>query len=73
MRSVAGDLRLDSTRRVASLLVADRIGLALRLGDEDVALYRAAHAVEDADARRALARARSIGRLPSRSNDPDAS
>jgi hypothetical protein len=42
----------------------------LRLGDEDVALYRAAHHVSEADARRELARARTVGRLQSRSNDP---
>jgi hypothetical protein len=73
MRSVADDLRLDSTRTVASLPVADRIRLALRLGDEDVARYRAAHGVGDAEARRALARSRRTGRPPSRSNDPDLS
>jgi len=69
MRSVADDLRDDSARAVARLSVAERIALALRLGDEDVALYRRAHGVSEADARRALARVRAVGRLPSRAND----
>jgi hypothetical protein len=73
MRSVGDDLRLDSAQTVAGLTVADRIVLALRLGDTDVAVYRAAHGVGDAEARRALARARRTGRPPSRSNDPDVS
>jgi hypothetical protein len=70
MRSVADALRLDSARAIAELPAADRIALALRLGDEDVALYRAAHRVSEAAARRELARARAVGRLKSRSNDP---
>ena len=73
MRSVAGDLRLDSARAVTRLPVAERILLALRLGDEDVALYRRAHGASEADARLAFSRARTVGRLPSRSNDPDLS
>ena len=73
MRSVADILRLDSARRVAQLSVGERIDLALRLGDEDVALYRAAHGVTDAEARRALRRARAAGRLPSRCNDSELS
>jgi hypothetical protein len=69
MRSVADDLRLETVRAVAKMPVADRISLALRLGDDDVALYRAAHGVSEANARATLARARAIGRLPSPSND----
>ena len=71
MRSVADDLRLDSARIVAALPVAERISLALRLGEEDVARYCAAHGVSDAAARRVFSRARAVGRQPSRSNDAD--
>lgn len=67
---MADAVRLDTARAVAERPAADRIALALRLGDEDVALYRAAHHVSEADARRELARARTVGRLQSRSNDP---
>jgi hypothetical protein len=70
MRSVADGLRLDSARAVAELPAADRIALALRLGDEDVALFCTAHRASEADARRTLARARTVGRLRSCSNDP---
>jgi hypothetical protein len=71
MGSVADSLRLESARAVAGLSAPDRIALALRLGDEDVALYRLAHGVCEADARRVLARARGLGRPPSCANDPD--
>jgi hypothetical protein len=70
MRSVADGLRLDLANAVARLPVSARIALALRLGDQDVALYRAAHGVSEAAGRRTLSRARGVGRLPSRSNDP---
>jgi hypothetical protein len=71
MRSVADALRLDSSRALATLPVAERISLALRLGDEDIARYQMAHRVSEADARRVFNRARAVGRLPSRSNNPD--
>lgn len=70
MRSVADDFRSESARQVANLPVSERVALALRLGEQDVALYRAAHGTSDADTRRALALARNVGRLPSRSNHP---
>jgi hypothetical protein len=72
MRSVADDLRLDLVRALAKLSGKDRISLALQLGDDDVARYRAAHRVTEAEARHALARARAIGRPPSSSNDGSA-
>ena len=71
MRSVADALRQDSALTVAALPVAERISLALRLGEEDVARYRAAHGVSEIDARRVFNRARAVGRLPSRSNDAE--
>ena len=69
MRSVADELRLDLVRAVARLPALERISLALRLGDQDVALFQMAQGVNEADARRALARGRAVGRQPSCSND----
>jgi DNA-binding transcriptional regulator YdaS (Cro superfamily) len=69
VQSVADGLRLEAARMVAALSVSDRMTLALRLGARDVALYRTTHGVSDGEARRALARARAVGRLVSRSND----
>ena len=71
MRSVADGLRLETSDAVAKLSIPQRIELALRLGDEDVARYQSAHDVDEANARRALSRARATGRLTSRSNDCD--
>ena len=69
MRSVADDLRAETARAVARLPPAERIALALRLGDDDVALYRAAHGVSEIAARLSLARTRSRGRRQSQSNE----
>jgi hypothetical protein len=71
MRSVADDLRLESRRATVHLSAADRIALALRLGDEDVARYRTVHRISEREARVRLARARQIGRVPSRANERD--
>jgi hypothetical protein len=71
MRSVADDLRLETLRAGARLKVSERIALALRLGDEDVARYQATHGVTEREARGRLARARQVGRTPSPANDPD--
>jgi hypothetical protein len=38
MRLVADDLRVETARAVARLTADERIALALRLGDDDVAL-----------------------------------
>lgn len=71
MRSLADGLRSELSATVARLSIPERIELALRLGDEDVARYQSAHNVDEATARRALRRARAVGRLASRSNNPD--
>jgi hypothetical protein len=71
MRSIADDLRRESMRALAGLTAAERVALALRLGDEDVALHRSAHGITERESRAALKRARAIGRIPSRSNDSD--
>jgi hypothetical protein len=72
MHSVADDLRRETMAAAARLTPAQRIALALRLGDDDVALLCAAHGVTGDDARRTFRRARAAGRIPSRSHDPDA-
>ena len=73
MKSVADDLRLESMRALAEMTPARRIALAHKLGDDDVALYRATHGVSEAEARAAFRRAHAIGRIPSASNDFDRS
>jgi hypothetical protein len=69
MRSVADDLRARTAETTADLTPSERIALAHRLAERDLALYRAAHGVTDTEARAAFARAKAIGRQPSRSND----
>lgn len=39
MQSIADDLRRDTAARVGRLSVAERIALALSLGDDDLDLY----------------------------------
>jgi hypothetical protein len=69
MSSVAAELRRESSRALQRLSPWQRVELALRLGDEDVALHQAAHGGSDWQVRIAFSRARAIGRRPSRSND----
>lgn len=69
MRSVADELRAETALAVARLSPLERIALALRLGDDDVALYRQAHRVSEIEARVSLARLRSFGRRRSPSNE----
>ena len=69
MISIADQLRDESRRRVLAMSPAQRMELALRLGDEDARLYAAANGVSDAEARLVLARRRQAGRLPSKSAD----
>lgn len=69
MRSIADDLRAESAQATARLTAAERVALALRLGDDDVALHRSAHGLTEDESRAVLRRARAIGRVPSRSND----
>ena len=69
MISVADQLRDESRRRVLAMSPAQRMELALRLGDDDARLYAAANGVSDAEARLVLARRRQAGRQPSKSAD----
>jgi hypothetical protein len=68
MHSVADELRAESRRRVAALPPADRVALALALGDDDVALLATARGITPVEARAAIAAARAIGRRFSASN-----
>jgi hypothetical protein len=68
MRSVADDLRRESILALAALTPLERIALALRLGDEDVARYAAVQGTPEDEARAAFRRAREAGRVSSPSN-----
>jgi hypothetical protein len=72
MKSVADDLRRQTLQSASLLTAAQRIALALRLGDDDLALYRRMHGLTEEAARASLRRARVVGRVRSRSHDPDA-
>ena len=71
MRSVADDLRRETRLKAAALDARGRIELAHRLADDDLASIMVARGLSLLDAKRAFARARAIGRVPSRSNDDD--
>jgi hypothetical protein len=71
MRSVADDLRAETASAVARLTAEERVALALRLGDDDVTLYRTMHGASDTEARVLLARVRSLGRRQSWSHESD--
>ncbi|HSN90806.1 MAG TPA: hypothetical protein VLS93_06230 [Anaeromyxobacteraceae bacterium] len=66
MRSVADEIRDEGRRRERALSPAERIELALRLGEEDVEMYRTANGVTREEARLRLRRQRQVGRRPSR-------
>jgi hypothetical protein len=65
MRSVADDLRALTHARVLRLPAAERMLLALTLGDEDLDLYARASGRSRADARQVLHIQRTHGRAPS--------
>jgi hypothetical protein len=71
MSDVAAELRAETNERLARLSPAERIGLALRLGEADAELFARSRGLAVPDARRLLARRRHAGRTPSRAADPD--
>jgi len=64
MRSIADDHRREEARALASLSADDRVSLALRLGDDDLEIYRHAQGLDREDALKALRQARQAGRVP---------
>jgi hypothetical protein len=68
MRSVADVLTAREREALASLTAAERVRLALRLGERDLEAFRLAHhpPLERAEAIRLLKRRRQEGRRPSR-------
>ena len=67
MRSVADLLRLDDREAVLHLSPAERVALALALGERDLEAFRAAHhpPLSREEAARILERQRQAGRRPS--------
>jgi hypothetical protein len=64
VRSVADQLRREAAARVRELSPAQRVELALGLGEEDLELFRVAHGLSRAEALRELRRRRQAGRVP---------
>ena len=66
MRSVIDELRRDTVTRVLALPAAERIALALSLGDEDLARYVSYTGLDADQARERLRAQHARGRTPSR-------
>lgn len=62
MRSVADHLREETAERLRVLSPAERVELALRLGDDDLETFRRASGLSRAAALRELRRRRQLGR-----------
>lgn len=65
MKSVASVLRERAADEVRRMSSAERLELAFRLGEQDIAAYCAAHGVDRADALREFQRRRQATRQPS--------
>ena len=65
MRSVADDLRQELRERVKRLHPRDRVALAWRLGEDDLARLMRAQGLTREEATVVFARARAAGRRPS--------
>ena len=70
MRSVADDLRRDTFQRVLALSVAERVSLALSLGEAALAHYVRATGLPVEEARRRLTAQRHHNRVPSVAANP---
>jgi len=64
--SVADALRSEAEAEIRSLSSSERVELALRLGDDDVEIYRAARRLDRNAAEAELRRRRQQGRQPCR-------
>jgi hypothetical protein len=72
MRStVARDVSARRLARVAAMTPAERVALAMRLGEEGLASYMATHGVDRRTARTRIKATRRPGRRPSASADTD--
>lgn len=71
MKSVADALAAETRAEILGLTVAERIALALRLGDRDAKLYAAANGVGIDEAKQVLDRNGRRGRRPSACASPD--
>ncbi len=69
MRSVADDLRREQRRALALLTPAERVALALRLGQRDTRTFAATQRLTIEQARRSLRQRRQRGRRASRCMD----
>jgi cell division inhibitor SulA len=65
MSTVAETLREDSRARLRGMTAAERLAEALRLGQQAITAYAAAHGLAREVARQALERAAQSGRRPS--------
>ncbi len=63
MKSVADELRLRTAEAVLRMPVAERIALALSLGDQDLELYMGANGLERTEALKRLRAQRARGRI----------
>ena len=68
VRSVAGALRGRTQTAVSRLAPMARVRLAHELGDADANMVARSRSISVSEARRLLAHARSIGRVPSIAN-----
>jgi hypothetical protein len=69
MRSVIDEFRKRDLEILAVLTVAERVSLALSLGERDIETYARANGITAQAARRALQKSRTLGRRASRSAD----
>lgn len=66
MRSVADEVREERRQRESSLAAAERIGLALQLGERDLDLFCRFQGIDRAAAVRQVRKQRQVGRRLSR-------
>lgn len=64
MKSVADTHRVERASDEAALTVAERVALALELGDQDREIFRLSAGLSEEAALRELRRRRHIGRVP---------
>jgi hypothetical protein len=63
MKSVADSLRGERANAEVAMSAAERVALALALGDQDREIFRYARSLSDAEALRELRRRRQVGRV----------